>query len=44
MATHCSIPAWRIPWTDESGWATVHRVAESDTTKATEQARKNINI
>ena len=19
MATHCSIPAWRIPWTDELG-------------------------
>ena len=19
MATHCSIPAWRIPWTEESG-------------------------
>ena len=20
MATHSSIPAWRIPWTKESGW------------------------
>ena len=19
MATHCSIPAWKIPWTEESG-------------------------
>ena len=19
MATHCSIPAWRIPWTEEPG-------------------------
>ena len=20
MATHTSIPAWRIPWTEEPGW------------------------
>ena len=20
MATHCSILAWRIPWTEEPGW------------------------
>ena len=20
MATHSSIPAWRIPWTEEPGW------------------------
>ena len=33
MATHSSILAWRIPWTEESGWVTVHGVAESDTTK-----------
>ena len=26
MATQSSIPAWRIPWTGELGWATVHRV------------------
>ena len=26
MATHSSILAWRIPWTEES---TVHRVAKS---------------
>ena len=30
MATHSGILAWRIPW-----WATVHRVAELDTTEAT---------
>ena len=31
-ATHSSILAWRIPWTEESGgWATVHRVAKSRT-------------
>ena len=29
MATHCSILAWRIPWTEEPGWATVHGVAKS---------------
>ena len=26
MATHSSIPAWRIPWTED---ATVHRVSKS---------------
>ena len=36
MATHCSILAWRIPWTEEPcGWATVHGVTESDTTEVT---------
>ena len=33
MATHSSILAWRTPWTEEPWWATVNRVAESDTTK-----------
>ena len=28
MATHSSILAWRIPWTEEPGWATVHGVAK----------------
>ena len=33
MATHSSILAWRIPWTEELGWAKVHGVAkESDMT------------
>ena len=27
MATHASILAWRIPWTEEPGRATVHGVA-----------------
>ena len=27
MATHCSILAWRIPWTEEPGGATVHVIA-----------------
>ena len=28
MAIHSSILAWRIPWTEEALWATVHRVTE----------------
>ena len=33
MATHSSVLAWEIPWTEEPGRATVHEVAEeSDTT------------
>ena len=31
MATHCSIPAWRIPWTEELGGVT----KESKTTEVT---------
>ena len=34
MATHSSIRAWRIPWTEEAWWATVHSVSKSDTTEA----------
>ena len=30
MAAHSSILAWRIPWTEEPGGATVHGVAELD--------------
>ena len=26
MVTHSSILAWGQPWTEESGWATVHGV------------------
>ena len=29
MATHCSILAWKIPWTEELWWPTVNRVAKS---------------
>ena len=29
IATHSSILAWRIPWTEEPGGLTVHRVAKS---------------
>ena len=31
MATHSSIPAWRIPWTEEPGG--LHGVTELDTTE-----------
>ena len=31
MATHSSILAWRIPWTEEPGRATVHGVAKIQT-------------
>ena len=34
MATHSTILAWRIPWTEEPGGLyTVHGVAESDMTE-----------
>ena len=28
MAIHVSILAWKIPWTKESWWATIHRVTK----------------
>ena len=31
MATHSSVLAWRIPWTEELGGHTVHGVAKSQT-------------
>ena len=31
MATHSSILAWTIPWTEEPGGATVHAVTKSGT-------------
>ena len=29
MATHSSIPAWRMPWT--AWWAVIHRVTKRQT-------------
>ena len=29
MATHSTILAWRIPWTEELGWLQVHGVTKS---------------
>ena len=31
LAAHSRILAWRIPWTEEPGGVTVHRVAKSPT-------------
>ena len=31
MVTHSSILAWKIPCTEEPGWATVHGVTKSQT-------------
>ena len=31
MAPHSNTLAWKIPWTEEPGWATVHGVAKSRT-------------
>ena len=36
MATHSSILAWRIPWTEEPGG--LQSCKESDTTEATQHA------
>ena len=31
MAAHSSILAWRIPGTEEPGWAAIHGVAQNQT-------------
>ena len=31
METRSGILAWRIPWTEEDWWATIHRIAQSRT-------------
>ena len=38
MATHTSILAWRIPWTEEPGRRQSTGCKESDTTEATEHS------
>ena len=35
MATHSSILAWRIPWTEEPGGLQIHRIARNWTGKPT---------
>ena len=37
MATHCSILAWRIPWTEEPGGLQSTGLQESDTALAPPQ-------
>ena len=44
MVTHSSIPAWEIPWIEESGWLEsmgLQNAKESDTTQ---QLNNNIKI
>ena len=38
MATHSSILAWRIPWTEEPGGYSPWGIKESHTTEATQHA------
>ena len=38
MATHSSLLAWRIPWTEESGGLQSIGCKESDMTEVTEQS------
>ena len=33
MATHCSLLAWRIPWTEEPGGLQGHKRVEGHTTE-----------
>ena len=37
MATHSSIPAWRLPWTEESGGLSPQGHKEPDMTEATDR-------
>ena len=37
MATHSSILAWRIPWTEETGWAIVYAEGVGVVTKSQTQ-------
>ena len=39
MATHSSILAWGIPWTE---WATVHRLAKSQVTGVTQHVHMHV--
>ena len=42
-AAHCSILAWRIPWTEEPGW-TVHGVTELDTTERLHEELESFEV
>ena len=41
MATHSSILAWRIPWTEEPGGLQSRGRKKSDTTEVTERSTKS---
>ena len=42
MATHCSILAWRIPWTEEPDGLQFVGHKESDTTEVTEHTHREL--
>ena len=42
MATYSSILAWRIPMDRRAWWATVHGIAESDTTEQLSIAQHDV--
>ena len=48
MATHSSILAWRIPGTEEPGWAAIHGVPQSQTRlkqlSSSDMMRKRANL
>ena len=44
MAPHSGILAWRIPWTEEPGRATVHGVAKSDVTEHTRTHSHKVQV
>ena len=44
MATHSSILAWEIPWTEEPGGATVHGVGRVRQDLATKPPPQQLNI
>ena len=44
MATHSSILAWEIPWTEEPGGLSSWGRKESDTTEVTKHASVQLNV
>ena len=42
MATHSSIPAWRIPWTEEPGSYSPQSGEKQDTTEVTWHVQKDL--
>ena len=44
MATHCSVLAWKIPWTEEPGGLPSMGSTESDTTEAIWQQQQHLAL